>query len=572
MDPTFAARISAERDMVLSSTVFQRSPVLSGLLRYLVEQTILGRASTLKSFIVAVDALGRKEDFDSASDSSARVQMGRLRKILEGYYAANAPSDGGCIYLLSGSYIVRLDSREVAYPALPPLPSKAEAPANGPMVIAGSPAVTGDRALPFYRRGYNWLLLLLGTILLTAAVGYFAQNKAAVTLVRQSPILEITPVDGGTDANAMQRSRMIISILADDLSRFKLSRVRLADGSTAKGSANAPANLYRLHARLVAEDADNFTLYLNIDDAQSDVLIWSRVLNMPADPATTRKMLVPIMAEINGPQGIIASYESVLVRSSDEGGYPCLLKYFEFARFHSEILEERVANCLKKPVTEQTLIGTMLGVQAMFEMERSNAVQDSGAAYRRGIVLARAAVKADPNDGWANFAMARLSYLQRDCDTARFYTERTVQANPNSPVFSSVLAGLAPMCRFPFAGKLLDQAIATQSPYYAKARLLLVLSAIAQNRPEKIDEIYVGELPLSRDNRSNYYLTEALIAASRAQRADATRYWQLFEANAPKQNATPDEKLRNIISNPAARMQVMLYLQKAGVPLVQKTG
>jgi hypothetical protein len=53
--------------------VFQRSPVLSGLLRYLIDETIAGRARTLKSFIVAVDALGRKQDFDSASDSSARV-------------------------------------------------------------------------------------------------------------------------------------------------------------------------------------------------------------------------------------------------------------------------------------------------------------------------------------------------------------------------------------------------------------------------------------------------------------------------------------------------------------------
>jgi hypothetical protein len=278
------------------------------------------------------------------------------------------------------------------------------------------------------------------------------------------------------------------------------------------------------------------------------------------------------MAEINGPQGIIASYESVLTRSSDAGGYPCLLKYFEYARLHGEILEEKVANCLEKPVTEQALTGTMLGVRAMFEMERSSAVQDLDAAYRRGILLARAAVKADTNDGWANFAMARLSYLQRDCDNARFYTERTMQANPNSPVFSSVLAGLAPLCSFPFAGKLLDQAIATQSPYYAKARLLLVLSAISQNRPEKIDDIVAGELPLSRDDRSNFYLTEALIAASKGQRADATRYWKLFEANAPQRNATPDDKLRNIIAIPAARMRVMLYLQNAGVPVLQKTG
>lgn len=110
--------MKAESVAVLADPVFQRSPVLAGLLRYLIDETIAGRAGTLKSFIVAVDALGRKEDFDSASDSSARVQMGRLRKALESYYSLNRPVDTDCIYLQPGSYMVRLAPLPVAYPNL----------------------------------------------------------------------------------------------------------------------------------------------------------------------------------------------------------------------------------------------------------------------------------------------------------------------------------------------------------------------------------------------------------------------------------------------------------------------
>lgn len=558
--------------MVLSNAVFQRSPVLSGLLRYLINETIEGRANNLKSFIVAVDALGRKENFDSASDSSARVQMGRLRKALEVYYTTNASSDGDCIYLLPGSYIVRLDPRAIAYPTLPPLQSKPETFATG--AIQQSPASPAyvDTAMPFYWRAHIIPLLIITVIGLTATAAYFGQTEPATPSVYRSPVLEIIPTDNGTNPNVEPKSRLIANILADDLSRFKMARVQLANKPSPASQVAGAANLYRLYSRMVTDKNNTSTLYLSIDDARANVLIWSRVVILPANPASARAALIPAMGEINGSQGIISSYESVLARSNDSGGYPCFLKYLEFARFHNDLLEKRVAACLEKPVVEKALAGTMLGVRAMFEIERRSAVQNMDIAYQRGIPLAQAAVEADANDGWANFAMARLSYLKPDCQKARFYTQRTLEANPNSPVFSSVLAGLASLCNYPLSEKLLDQAIQTQSPYYGKARLLMVLAALSQNRPEKIDEIYEAELPLSRDNRSNFYLTEAMIAASKNNRAQAERYWRLFEANAPKIRATPEEKLQNIIMVPALRQQVLSYLRKSGVPIGQKKG
>ena len=114
----FNAKLRAEADAVLSDTVFRRSPVLSKLLRYLVEETAQGRADKLKSFIVATQGLGRPDNFDPASDSSARVQMVRLRKTLENHYAQHGPADDLCIYLQPGCYIVRLAKLSTAYPML----------------------------------------------------------------------------------------------------------------------------------------------------------------------------------------------------------------------------------------------------------------------------------------------------------------------------------------------------------------------------------------------------------------------------------------------------------------------
>jgi hypothetical protein len=551
---------------VLSSAVFQRSPVLSGLLRYLIDETIAGRASTLKSFIVAVDALGRKKDFDSASDSSARVQMGRLRKTLENYYVQNAPSAGGCIYLLPGSYVVHLDSRELAYPKLTPLPNAQEPSVAEDTAHESPQASSAQTTIPFYRRSFLVPFLILLVISLVAAAAYFTQRQRAAVSVYRSPILEIIPIDTGKDPQAGLTSRRIASLLADDLNRFKISRVRIGTGPASAEELNDRPHVYRLYSRLVT-DEDDVTLYLNIDDAQADIMIWSRIVIIPPEPEKMRAALVPIMGEINGGQGVIASYEAVQTRNRNDGGYPCLLKYFEFSRYHGDILENKVAACLQKPVLEPHIRGTILGVRALFEMERKSAVADVYAAYARGIEFVRAAIIVDPNDGWANFAVANLSYLKQDCPTARLYTQRTMTANPNSSAFSAILAGLAPICNYPDAEKLLDQAIQAQSPYFARARLQLVLAAISQNRPEKIDEIYAAELPLSGYNRSNFYLTEAMIAASKGQRAKAARYWDLFAATTPRQSKTADDKLRDVVVVPAARQQMIQYLRDAGVTI-----
>lgn len=546
--------------------MFQRSPVLSGLLRYLIDETIAGRARTLKSFIVAVDALGRKQDFDSASDSSARVQMGRLRKTLEIYYAQNAPSAGGCIYLLRGSYVVHLDSRELAYPKLPPFQNAQESSVGEDAAHASQQAGSAQTSIPFYRRSFLLPFLILLVISLVTAAADVTQRKPPIVSVYSSPILEIIPIDTGKDPQAGQTSRRIASLLADDLSRFKISRVRLGTGPASSAERNDGAHVYRLYSRLVT-DEDDVTLYLNIDDAQADIMIWSRIVIMPPEPEKMRATLMPIMGEINGAQGVIASYEAVQTRDRNDGGYPCLLKYFDYARYHGDILEDKVAACLEKPVLEPHIRATMLGVRALFEMERKSAAADIDAAYVRSIQFARAAIIIDPNDSWANFAVAYLSYIKKDCPNARLYTQRTMAANPNSPVFSPVLAGFAPSCDYPDAEKLLDQALQTQSPYLAKSRLYLVLAALSQNRPEKIDEIHDAELPLSRYNRANFYLTETIIAASKGQRAEATRYWRLFEATTPRQSKTADDKLRTVIIFPVVRQRMIQYLRNAGVTI-----
>jgi hypothetical protein len=80
-----AVREALER--VCASEGFRKAPQLAAFLRYVVERTLAGDAASLKGYSIATEALGRGPDFDPQSDPIVRVEAGRLRRTLEGYYA-----------------------------------------------------------------------------------------------------------------------------------------------------------------------------------------------------------------------------------------------------------------------------------------------------------------------------------------------------------------------------------------------------------------------------------------------------------------------------------------------------
>ncbi|MEO1748987.1 MAG: hypothetical protein AAFR27_10310, partial [Pseudomonadota bacterium] len=61
-----ADEIRAELERVLSSNTFARSERAKGMLRYIVEQDLSGKADLLKGFSIAQDVFGKSDDFDPA--------------------------------------------------------------------------------------------------------------------------------------------------------------------------------------------------------------------------------------------------------------------------------------------------------------------------------------------------------------------------------------------------------------------------------------------------------------------------------------------------------------------------
>lgn len=506
--------------------------------------------------------------------------MIRLRKTLESYYAKNPPSAKLCLYLRPGSYLVRLDEPAIAYPTLYRLNDTSGEPA-GPNRVETLPKQTvtftpnpNSSQKPFPRLPLNTKVkqlvaaaLIVGLTTLAAERLFFSFAPSMANTPLRTPIMEVAPIKTSGDAVLNPLSDHLHSIYATDLPRFKFAKVRLQDARDRPVSPSSEKGKYRLNSRLVSTDGDNAKLILNVEDTEQNTVVWTDSVVMPLDPDKAHNQIVPILGQILGPTGAIVLHQTLLTGDSNDGGYPCMLKYFEFIRTRAVVLENQLVTCFKKPIAEEDIAATMYGIRAMFELERPSARKNFAAANARGIALARKGISTDPNDAWANFAMARLAYSAGDCRSAIIYTDRTMDANPNSPLFPAVLASLSPVCKYPHADKLLDQALLTQSPLYIRSRLLLAQAAIYQGRPEKIALIKDSEVPETNLQKRYYYATETLIAASQGRDAEANRYWQAFEAVSDPTARSADEKLAAIIVIPAMRELFATYLRNAGVDL-----
>ena len=96
-------RVLAHLDELLDSPAFAGSRRRQAFLRYVVEQTLVGRGASIKERNIAVDVFERSSDFDAQSASIVRVTGCEVRKRLAQAYASGLDR-GVRIELPLGSY------------------------------------------------------------------------------------------------------------------------------------------------------------------------------------------------------------------------------------------------------------------------------------------------------------------------------------------------------------------------------------------------------------------------------------------------------------------------------------
>jgi hypothetical protein len=116
---TFAAgpeQLFQQIDNIIKSHSLRGSESLCKLLQYLAKQSLDHPDAPLKEYQIATEVYGRPAGFDPQSDSTIRVQAGRLRLKLAEYYAGEGSADPILVKIPKGSYHLIFEARPVELP------------------------------------------------------------------------------------------------------------------------------------------------------------------------------------------------------------------------------------------------------------------------------------------------------------------------------------------------------------------------------------------------------------------------------------------------------------------------
>ncbi len=101
---------------ILGSRTFHQADRLKRFISFIVEETVSGRGSHLKEFLVGMEVFGKDSRFDPRTDPIVRVQARRLRSRLARYYSEEGQEDEILIDLPKGGYVPVVKRAEVAAP------------------------------------------------------------------------------------------------------------------------------------------------------------------------------------------------------------------------------------------------------------------------------------------------------------------------------------------------------------------------------------------------------------------------------------------------------------------------
>src|ERR1700722_18352255 len=109
-------------DHIIKSHSLRGFESLCKLLQYLAKQSLDHPNAPLKEYQIATEVYARHADFDPQSDSTIRVQAGRLRLKLAEYYATEGANDPIVVSMPKGNYHLVFETKQA------PLAQKAAAP------------------------------------------------------------------------------------------------------------------------------------------------------------------------------------------------------------------------------------------------------------------------------------------------------------------------------------------------------------------------------------------------------------------------------------------------------------
>ena len=386
--------IRAQLKRILQSDKFRGSQKQREFLKFVVDETLQGRASQIKGYTVAVTVYGRKAGFDPQVDPIVRVEAGRLRRALEHYYLTVGKKDPLRIEIPKGAYVPIFHSVK-------------------PVDAEVQPAGGDDNALP---TGPSIAVLPLVNLSGDNEQEYFA--------------------DGLTEELTAELARyQEFQIIASQ------STMRLKGQTVNPKQVGADLGVQFLLSGSVRTDATAVKVTIRLHDTTTAEQIWGE--SYKREP--TAADLIAVQEEIaRSVVGTIADHYGLITRRlsaesrkrapADLRVYDAVLRFYHYESELTPQAFERALKALEQAVEldpQYGLAWAMLG--HLYADNYALGFLQMEAPLEKALAFARKGVALAPRNQFASDALTLVYFHQGDKDQFLQHVEQTIALNPNAP-------------------------------------------------------------------------------------------------------------------------------------------
>jgi adenylate cyclase len=567
--------VRAQLERIIASSEFPNAGHGHAFLRYVVEETLAGRAERIKGYSIAIEVFNRDEGF-TQDDPVVRIEAGRLRRALERYYLVAGQNDPVVIDIPKGKYIPFFSW-------------------NGPTVgeTAGSKLEASlESSIPVLRKRLPLLVLAALSVLVCA--GFLAYWMLAPSVPEVSarggvaspdgPTLVMAPFANlGEGPEARLYTLGLTEELLTALPRFKELKVFGRETSESLPSEVDPSHIrgelgarYLLAGGVRVSDR-RVRVTARLLDTATGAILWSQTYD---DDLRSRGLFAiqsdvadKVATAVAQPYGIIAQADAANPPPEDLDAYGCTLRFYAYRAELSVEKHGEVRECLESAVARYPSYATAWAMLSIVYLDEDrfkyNLRSGSPAPLERALKAARRAVELDPGNTRALQALMTALFFNQQLAESLRVGEQALATNPNdTELMGEYGTRLALGGQWGRGAGLLQQAL-LRNPggggYYHGMRALAAY--MLQDSDTAVDEIRQANLqkfPL-------FHLIAAVIYAERGMMEDAKREGATFVEMRPVflANVSAELKIRNI--PPEDQVRMIAGIRKAGLAVPADT-
>lgn len=508
-------------ERIVASRTFEKSGRARDLLAYLVKQELSGGGAALKGFSIAVDVFGKDESFDAGNDPLVRVHAGRLRELLDSYYAEEGAGDDVRIRIPRGSYRPKFDKRKSA---MTNPGDRDEKPADTSMSAPDG----HDGASGYSGRGRLFFGILLATLIALGA--YFAifrstwmpasdPERLAQEQIARNSLLPVVRVRADLgDPELVAFSEQLVSALAafDTVTTLKLADSG-AEGPEYREAS--PLDYSLAISRSSLKDGNVAVVKVELGSMNPEKVLRAEEHRMDIwNDADARVLIARKITGIAAPEGVI--YADIAAKGELNPLLDCLILVRAYYHASNAASHSPAYECSKELAGKAEAGGLIMATHAGLMAEAvgkgfdlDDLPEDRDAALRTALNLALKGVDKAPVSARSAREVGFVYSWQGAFGAMRDWFERAYDLNPNdTSIAASHGYGLFLTGEFESSVEVFSKAIEAMTRHPAWWDLYYSLGLLMIDR---VDEAKEAIKPVGLKKRGLFYIMLNAVYAHR---------------------------------------------------------